>query len=159
VQQGEQPEHAPPSDEVIPRPNPYARTYRIRGFTVVELSGEIDLGSAQHLDPHLTAAPMWPAPLVVVLDLGRLEFIDCYGLSLLMRTRRRVGERGGRLRMACGHPQTRKLLSLTGLDRLFQPVRTLEEALRDGPPDGRGDEPPDGPGGGRREGPGDGLRA
>lgn len=141
MQQGEQPpEHAPPRDEVIPPPNPYARTYRTRGFTVVELSGEIDLGSAQHLDPHLAAAPLWPAPLVVVLDLVRLDFIDCYGLSLLTRTGRRVRERGGRLRMACGHPQTRKLLSLTGLDGVFHPVRTLEEALRDGPRDGLGGE-------------------
>jgi anti-anti-sigma factor len=134
VQQGEQrPEHAPPPGEVIPPPNPHARTYRIRGITVVEIGGEIDLGSERHLDPHLAAAALWPAPLTVVLDLGRLEFIDCYGLSLLVRTRRRVLERDGRLRMACDHPQTRKLLSLTGLEGLFHPVRTLEEALRDGP--------------------------
>jgi anti-sigma B factor antagonist len=155
VQQGEQPaEHAPPADKVIPPPNPYARTYRTRGFTVVELSGEIDLGSAQQLDPHLAAAPLWPAPLVVVLDLGGLDFIDCYGLSLLTRTRRRVQSRGGRVRMACGHAQTRKLLALTGLDGVFHPVRTLEEALRGGLSDQLGDQLgdrlSDGPGGGSR---------
>jgi anti-sigma B factor antagonist len=133
VQQGEQrPQSGRRPGDVIPPPTPYARTYRTRGVTVVELSGEIDLGSAEHADPHLAAAVVWPTPPLVVLDLTRLEFIDCYGLSLLVRTRRRVLERGGRLWMCCDHPQTGRLLALTRLDGLFQPVRTLADALREG---------------------------
>jgi anti-anti-sigma regulatory factor len=37
--------------------------------------------------------------------------------------------------MVCGHPQTRKLLALTGLDGVFHPLRDLDDALRD---DGEG---------------------
>ena len=134
MQEGErQPEHARRLSEVIPPPTPYARTYRFRGWTVVELRGEVDLGSEAQVEPHLAAAVMWPAPLRVVLDLGPLEFIDCYGLSLLVRARRRVTGHGGRVGMVCDHPQTWKLLGLTGLDGLFHPVRTLEDALRDVP--------------------------
>jgi anti-anti-sigma factor len=96
---------------------------------VVELRGEIDLGSALHVDPHLEAAAQGPRPLLVVLDLGPVDFIDCFGLSLLLRTRRRVVERGGDLRMAVAHVPTRKLLAMTGLDGVFCPVWTLEEAL------------------------------
>ncbi|MFG1805534.1 anti-sigma factor antagonist [Streptomyces sp. NPDC049040] len=117
--------------EVVPPPTPYARTYRIRQIVVIELAGEIDLGSAHGIHPHLDAAALWPPPLTVVFDLGPLEFIDCYGLALLLRARRRVIERGGRTAMACAHPQTRKLLAMTGLDGVFRPVLTLEEALRD----------------------------
>lgn len=113
----------------VPPPTPYARTYRIREITIVELRGEIDLGCAEQVDVHLEAAALRPAPLLVVLDLGPLEFIDCFGLSLLVRTRRRVLERGGRIRMVCTHPPTRRLLSLTGLDGVFHPVRTLDQAL------------------------------
>ncbi|CAG6397370.1 anti-sigma factor antagonist [Streptomyces cocklensis] len=116
-------------DHVIPAPTEYARSYRVRQATVVELAGEIDLGSARGIHPHLDAAALWPLPLLVVFDLGPLEFIDCYGLALLVRARRRVIDRGGRTAMVCTHPPTRKLLAMTGLDTVFLPVPTLDEAL------------------------------
>jgi anti-sigma B factor antagonist len=119
--------------ESVPPPSTYARSYRVREITVVELLGEIDLGAAEHVDRHLTAATLWPAPLLVVLDLCATEFIDCFGLSLLLRGRRRVLDRGGRVRMACGHGPTRRLLALTGLDGVFHPFRTLDEALAQEP--------------------------
>lgn len=117
--------------EIIPPATPYARTHRVGEVTVVELRGEIDVGSAEFVAGHLDAAVLWPPPLVVVLDLRHLEFIDCYGLSLLLRARRRVRGRGGTLRMACDHPPTRRLLALTGLDGVFRPFSTLEAALAD----------------------------
>lgn len=126
---GERPEPVRRLGEVIPPTTAYARTYRVREITVVELSGEIDLGSALHVDPHLEAAAQSPLPLLVVFDLGPLEFIDCFGLAQLVRARRRILDRGGSVRMACAHPPTRKLLSMTGLDGVFHPVRTLDEAL------------------------------
>lgn len=115
--------------DAVPPPSAYARTYRLGDITVVELSGELDLGSAPYVDPHLEAAASWPAPFTVVLDLGPVEFVDCFGLSLLVRARRRIVDRGGRLLMACAHPPTRKLLALTGLDGVFHPVHTLQQAL------------------------------
>jgi anti-sigma B factor antagonist len=128
VHQGDRPERARRLGENIPPPTPYARTYRTRGVTVVELTGEIDLGAAPYVDTHLEAAAMWP---VVVLDLGPLEFIDCYGLSLLLRGRRRIAARGGTVRMACAGHQTLRLLGMTGLDKVFRPVGTLGEALEE----------------------------
>jgi anti-anti-sigma factor len=129
VHQRDRPERARRLGDIVPPPTAYARTYRIGEHTVVELSGEIDLGSAGYVDPHLEAATLWPPPLLVVLDLGPLEFIDCFGLSLLVRTRRRVLDRGGRIRMVCAHRPTRRLLAMTGLDGVFHPVLTLDEAL------------------------------
>jgi anti-sigma B factor antagonist len=125
------PESGHPLGDVFPAPTAYARTYRRRQATVVELSGEIDLGSAHGVHPHLDAVALLPLPLLVVFDLGPVEFIDCYGLELLVRARRRVLDRGGRTAMACDHPPTRKLLAMTGLDDLFRPVATLDDALRD----------------------------
>lgn len=130
MHQGERPEPARRPGDVVPPETPYARTYRVRDFTVVELRGELDLGSAEQVYAHLDAVVLWPLPLTVVLDLGPLDFIDCFGLSLLVRARRRVLDHGGLIRMSCDHPPTRKLLAMTGLDGVFHPVRTLEEALR-----------------------------
>ncbi|WUH92098.1 anti-sigma factor antagonist [Streptomyces sp. NBC_00433] len=127
----DRPEFSRRLGDVLPAPTPYARTYRLRQATVVELAGEIDLGSAHGVHPHLDAAALWPLPLLVVFDLGPLEFIDCFGLALLVRARRRVIERGGRTAMVCAHRPTRKLLAMTGLDTVFLPVLTLDEALRD----------------------------
>lgn len=118
---------APPQP---PEPTPYARTYRCGPATVVELAGEIDLGSVDGVHPHLDAAALPPAPPLVVFDLGPLEFIDCFGLALLLRARRRVHDRGGRTAMVCDHSPTLRLLRMTGLDAVFRPVRTLTEALR-----------------------------
>lgn len=129
MHQGERPEPARRLGEGIPPETPYARSYRLRDVLVVELRGEIDLGSARHVDTHLEAAAQGAPPLRVVLDLGPLDFIDCFGLSLLVRTRHRIVDRGGRLRMAVAHLPTRKLLAMTGLDGVFHPVWTLEEAL------------------------------
>lgn len=148
--------------EGVPPPTRYARTYRARGATVVELLGELDVGSAEYVYPHLEAAAQWPPPLLVVLDLGGLEFIDCYGLSVLLRARRKVVERGGTLRMVCDRPQSRRLLALTGLDAVFRPVRTLDDALAAPPgraPGAAPGEPPavpldDGPSGEETSGPG-----
>ncbi|MFC4034268.1 anti-sigma factor antagonist [Streptomyces polygonati] len=127
--QGEPPERARRFDHAVPQPSAYARTYRVRDVVVVELRGELDLGTAEYVDTHLEAAAQWPAPLEVVLDLRPLEFIDCFGLSLLVRARRRIVDRGGRISMVCAHQPTRKLLTLTGLEGVFHPVRTLEQAL------------------------------
>jgi anti-sigma B factor antagonist len=130
VHQGEPPEPVGRSgDAPPPPPTPYARTYRSGEAVVVELRGELDLGTAQHVHQHLDAVTLWRSPRRVVVDLGPLEFIDCYGLSLLVRTRRRVLDGGGSFRLACDHRPTRKLLSMTGLDGVFHPVRTLPEAL------------------------------
>jgi anti-anti-sigma factor len=135
--EGEQrPESARRLGEHVPPPTRYARSYRVQEITVVELTGEIDLGAAEDVGAHLAAAARWPAPLLVVLDLCGLEFIDCFGLSLLLRARRAVLDRGGRIRMACDHPPTRRLLAMTGLDGVFRPFRTLDEALREEPADG-----------------------
>lgn len=116
--------------DVLPPPTEYARSYRCGPATVVELAGEIDLGSADGVHPHLDAATLRPAPPLVVFDLGSLDFIDCFGLALLVRARRRVHDRGGRTAMVCDHRPTLRLLRMTGLDAVFRPVRTLTEALR-----------------------------
>ncbi|MCZ4117992.1 STAS domain-containing protein [Streptomyces sp. H39-S7] len=114
--------------QLVPPANPYARTYRVGESAVVELRGELDIDTARFVAPHLDLVS-GGAPLLVVVDLCRLEFVDCYGLSLLCRARRRVRSRGGELRMVCDRPSTLRLLRLTGLAETFLPVSTLTTAL------------------------------
>ncbi|MGW5471908.1 STAS domain-containing protein [Streptomyces chartreusis] len=103
-----------PIGSTPPRANPYARTRRCGPFTVVEVTGEIDLASEALLAEHLTAAAGEPGADVLV-DLRRVAFFDCSGLRALCRAERRARDHGGRLRVVSEAPRIRRLLHGAGL--------------------------------------------
>ncbi|MEU8822727.1 STAS domain-containing protein [Streptomyces sp. NPDC048636] len=112
---------------MTPDPEPRAVLYRVGRCTVVELHGEIDIAGLARVGPQLDAATDTPA---LVVDLTPTAFFDCSGLGLLCRARRRVIERGGRMRLVCSHPLILRTLRAGGLAEVFRPVPTLAEALR-----------------------------
>ncbi|MFJ8601005.1 STAS domain-containing protein [Streptomyces shenzhenensis] len=91
----------------------------VDGATVVTLHGEIDLLVAALLAARLDALTDRPCP-DLVLDLRMVEFIDCAGLGVLCRTRNRVHDRAGRLRLVTDSPAFRRLLRATGLTDVFE---------------------------------------
>ncbi|MGX1676217.1 anti-sigma factor antagonist [Streptomyces sp. NPDC055400] len=111
---------APPAPPVV---------YETGDCVVVELRGEVDIVTLQDSAALLETVAAGPAATVVI-DLTRTTFFDCSGLTLLMRTRRRVESRGGRLRLVCDQPMTLRLLEVTGLLPLFAPAPTVEAAVR-----------------------------
>ncbi|MQY11392.1 hypothetical protein SRB5_15080 [Streptomyces sp. RB5] len=119
-----------PAGEPAPGPNRYARSYRLQGYTVFELRGEIDLAALPETEPQLDALTSLPRPRLVI-DLRRTEFFDCSGLRLLCRAYRRVDERAGTLRVVCDRQLTLRILRAAQLTTVFRPVGTLEEALTD----------------------------
>lgn len=104
------------------------RIYGLDGAVVVELHGEIDLLAYQRMVPLLDPITSGPAPTVVI-DLTRITFFDCSGVSLLVRAHRRVKARDGRLAVVCDHPLTLRILRITGLTSTLSPLPTLREAL------------------------------
>ena len=111
------------------------RVYGAHHAIVVELHGEIDVVAFQRSAPLLDAVTAGPEPLLVV-DLTHVTFLDCSGLSLLMRAHRRMAAADGRLRLVCTRPLTLRMLSVTGLASVLAPAPTVEAALRDS----RGDD-------------------
>ncbi|WP_405586661.1 STAS domain-containing protein [Streptomyces sp. NBC_01092] len=109
-------------------PAQHLRIYEEAGRTVIELLGEIDLAAALRITAELDAATGRPSAELVI-DLRPVEFLDCSGLRLLCRARRRVEERGGHLTLVCPHPLIRKMLRIVGLSRVFAMTATLSEAL------------------------------
>ncbi|WP_316685463.1 STAS domain-containing protein [Streptomyces sp. ST1015] len=77
---------------MTPPANPHARTRSSGRFTVVEVTGEIDLATADLLAEHLDAASRRKTPDVLV-DLRRVEFFDCSGLRALCRAEERARRR------------------------------------------------------------------
>ncbi|WP_285567030.1 STAS domain-containing protein [Streptomyces sp. RTGN2] len=112
-----------------PLPEPCGRVYRRDGRTVVALRDEIDIATAALIGPALDGATSQDTPQLVV-DLTEVSFLDCSGLNLLCRARRRALDRDGRFWLVCDCPRILRLLRAGRLHDLFRPVATPDEAFR-----------------------------
>ena len=87
------------------------------GEVVVAVRGEIDI---------VTAPALWesfvdvlPDTKRLVVDLAGTEFIDSTGLGVLVRALKRLRHHGGDLVLRSPRANARKVLSITGLDRVI----------------------------------------
>jgi anti-sigma B factor antagonist len=91
-------------------------------YTVLELSGELDLASSADLDREVMAAILRTDAGALVLDLTALEFMDCSGLHVLLEAHRRCQRSGIELRLRGPRHAVRRVLDLTDTARLFDVV-------------------------------------
>ncbi|WP_234334286.1 STAS domain-containing protein [Streptomyces sp. NRRL B-1347] len=108
--------------------------YESDGSVVVELRGEVDLVGFQQATPVLDPVTAGSAETVVI-DLTHATFLDCSGLALLMRARRRLTSRGAELRVVCRDPMALRVMGITGLRVVLAPVPSVREALGQPGPD------------------------
>ncbi|MFF7213366.1 STAS domain-containing protein [Streptomyces sp. NPDC008238] len=94
--------------------------------TLVTLGGAVDALTAPGVSAALDALTGAGRPDIVV-DLRPVEFIDCSGLSALVRARRRAEERSGRVRLVCRDEFTLRTLRATRLTRCFTILRDWPE--------------------------------
>src|SRR2546426_721949 len=83
---------------------------------VLEVSGELDIYTAPQAVAWLDELTAAPAPRLLV-DLRAVDFIDCSGLAVLCRARRRAAQRRGSLSLVIDSPRIRRLLLATRLDK------------------------------------------
>jgi anti-sigma B factor antagonist len=81
----------------------------------VQLTGELDLASSDELTA-LFGRYLYAGCSTLVLDLAGLTFLDCAGLSVLVRAHNGCLARGGRLVMRQVGPRVAWLLGVTHLD-------------------------------------------
>lgn len=92
------------------------RSEREGDALIIELIGELDLDGAPQLEEALREAEGSDATSIVV-DLGRLDFIDSTGLRLLVMAAERAEH--GRFSMLRGPKQVHRVFEITDLvDRL-----------------------------------------
>lgn len=89
----------------------------------VGIGGELDLSNVETVEAPLLDA--LASGHDVVIDLGRLEFIDSTGISLLVMVMR-IKETGLSF-IPCEAAEVRRLFSLTGLDERM-PLAVVEPA-------------------------------
>jgi anti-sigma B factor antagonist len=96
--------------------------------TVVAISGEIDVSCGEALGKALGRAMRRHGPHLM-LDLSGVTFIDCAGLTILLRAHRRAERSNGSLRVVAASDRARQVIWLTGLQGLFYaPARTAPGA-------------------------------
>jgi anti-anti-sigma factor len=81
---------------------------------VVTLRGELDLATAPELERVLHEI-METQPGRILIDLRRLLFIDCTGLSPIIRAQQHARANGYLLALRRGPPQVQRLFQLTEL--------------------------------------------
>lgn len=95
---------------------------------VVALQGEIDLSTAPLLQEALRDATA-RAPHVI-LDMGRVSYMDSSGFGTLLGATKRLRPQGGSLHLVGCNPTIERMLQITRLDTLFDTHRSEEDARR-----------------------------
>ena len=93
------------------------------GTVVLTIQGEIDIATVDTLRARLTDA----CERDVTVDLRRVNFIDCLGLTLLLEQHDRSTRRGLRVDFVQGPPAVHRLFELTGT---LEPLSFFELSAR-----------------------------
>lgn len=85
---------------------------------VVDVCGELDLATLARVRQRLEEA-LATRPAHLVVDLSACTFVDASALAMLLEVHRRTSRAGGVLTLRGCCPRVLRLLSLTGLRRVF----------------------------------------
>lgn len=89
---------------------------------------ELDASNAGDLKGAM--ARIFESHVNVVLDAGRMQFVDSSGLGAILSCLRQVSARGGDLKLCCLTRQVRATFELVRMHRIFEIFPTREDALR-----------------------------
>ena len=116
------------------------RVEREPGAVVVRANGELDAFFAGQLeDAFVDAAGGEP----LVVDLGRVSFMDSTALGIVTRAIRVRDAQSARTRVVLPHGSARRIFEITTLDRVLPVSSSRDDALREVADPGDGTEPPD----------------
>jgi anti-sigma B factor antagonist len=100
----------------------------VRGVPVVAAPEQIDITNADAFRTALLESAAH-GPGTFVVDLTRTEFCDTAGLHALVAARKRAQAEGGDVLLVGPGAAVLRILTITGLDRVFASFTSLEEAL------------------------------
>jgi anti-sigma B factor antagonist len=99
-------------------------------WTIVRVEGELDLHTSPQLRDHVLGL-VRDSSVRVALDLSGVPFLDSSSLGMLVTCLKRIRERDGRLVLLGVTGSPMKVLSLTGLDRVFDLLPSADELPAD----------------------------
>jgi anti-sigma B factor antagonist len=102
------------------------------GALVVDVVGEIDVYTSPKLRERLVSLVNDGAASIVV-NLEGVEFIDSTGLGVLVGALKRIRARGGSLSLVCNKEGLLRVLTITGLEKVFAVYASVDEATQPTP--------------------------
>jgi anti-sigma B factor antagonist len=103
-------------------------TRTVADHTVLEVGGEVDVYTAPRLRERLIELIDGGGHDVIV-DLGRVDFLDSTGLGVLVGALRRLRSAGGTFALVCAKEPLLKIFRITALDQVFPLYPTVEAAI------------------------------
>jgi anti-anti-sigma factor len=98
------------------------------GFTIVTLTGELDISTVQEAQQHILAAWAAHGPRLI-FDLAALTFTDSTGVSLLLRVYRNAHDQDGSLALTGLSRPVRRVLETAGLTTRLPIFDTVDDAI------------------------------
>jgi anti-sigma B factor antagonist len=96
-------------------------------WVVLDVRGEVDLYTAPQLKDQISELAAGHKPRVAI-NLEGVEFMDSTAIGVLISGLKRCREAGGDLVLVAPQEPVRKVLSITGLDRVFATHDSVERA-------------------------------
>ncbi|MEO1814818.1 MAG: STAS domain-containing protein [Acetobacterium sp.] len=88
---------------------------------MVSIRGEIDIYSIEKFRETIEEKIKTQAP-EIILDCSELSYMDSTGMGVLIELRNKTKELGQKIIMMNPRPNIRKLLALTGVDKIIEIV-------------------------------------
>lgn len=90
------------------------------GSAIAKLSGEIDHHNAKELRTQLDKFIISAQPPELVMDFKNITFMDSSGIGLIMGRSKLMKECGGRLEVRNSQPYIKRILKLSGIERIVK---------------------------------------
>lgn len=97
-------------------------------WSVTAVVGELDVVGGPELRQHVMAR-VGEGSHRLVLDLSGVDFIDSFGLGVVVGALKRTRLLDGDLRVVVPEPRIRRVFEVCDLDRVFKLYRTVQEAV------------------------------
>ena len=91
---------------------------------IAEIGGEIDHHRAVSVRSQIDEALFAKMPKKLIIDIGRVDFMDSSGLGLIMGRLAKAKEIGAALILRNPSARVMKMLKMAGLDRVIQTMKT-----------------------------------
>lgn len=86
----------------------------------VQLNGELDHHTARQAASEIFDMIESELPRELMLDMGRLSFMDSSGIALILKVNRRLTEDGAKMTIVNPRPQAYKVLQAAGILRMIE---------------------------------------
>ncbi len=106
----------------------YEKVGKNHDIVAVVLSGTLDESNCTYLI-DCVEDEILDGRKKLILDCGQLEFISSMGLGMLVRINARMKKLGGDVKLAAVQSTVAQILSVVGLNRIFQIYATVSDAI------------------------------